>query len=75
MAKLVVSAEATERLEALKALLVSYQSVAVAYSGGVDSTFLSAVAHDVLGSNMICVTSAGRSAPARDIERTRAFCA
>ena len=66
--------EAYERLEALKAHLAALGSVAVAYSGGVDSTFLVAVAHEVLGDAMIAVTSAGRSAPRRDIDRTRAFC-
>lgn len=66
---------AHERLDALKDLLAQLGSVAVAYSGGVDSTFLAAVAHEVLGDDMLAVTSAGRSAPQRDIERTRAFCA
>ena len=66
---------AYERLDALRDLLALLGSVAVAYSGGVDSTFLVAVAHEVLGDRMLAVTSAGRSAPQRDIERTRAFCA
>ena len=38
--------ESTERL---CALLRSYGSCLVAYSGGVDSAFLAFVAHDVLG--------------------------
>ena len=46
-ARLIQSAQ--ERLVALRKLLAELGSVAVAYSGGVDSTFLSAVAHDVLG--------------------------
>lgn len=65
---------ALERLAALKSALADMGSVAIAYSGGVDSTFLLAVAHQVLGDQVLAVTSAGRAAPARDIERTRAFC-
>ena len=75
MSDLKPTPEALERLEALKELIASYGSVAVAYSGGVDSTFLAVVAHDVLGNNMLAVTSAGRVVPQRDIDRTRSFCA
>ena len=66
---------AHERLAALETLLAGMGSVAIAYSGGVDSTFLAVVAHDVLGNNMLAVTSAGRVVPQRDIDRTRSFCA
>lgn len=70
-----ISPEAQARYEALRTHLAALGSVAVAYSGGVDSTFLVAAAHEVLGDRMLAITSAGRSAPQRDIERTRAFCA
>ena len=43
-----------EKHEILKQYLKSLQSVAVAFSGGVDSTYLLKTAHDVLGSKSHC---------------------
>lgn len=40
----------------LKELLKSYRKVVIAYSGGVDSTFLAKVATEVLGDDALCVT-------------------
>ena len=45
-----------EKLESLKEILRSLESVVIAYSGGVDSTFLSKVAFDVLGDNALAAT-------------------
>lgn len=39
----------TNKYQALKDYLSKLESVAVAFSGGVDSTFLLKVAYDVLG--------------------------
>ncbi|MGN0162403.1 MAG: TIGR00268 family protein, partial [Candidatus Ornithomonoglobus sp.] len=41
------------KYEVLKNYLKELKSVAVAFSGGVDSTFLLKAAHDVLGDNAI----------------------
>ena len=45
-----------EKLAELKKTLASMESVVVAYSGGVDSTFLAKVASDVLGDKAVAVT-------------------
>jgi uncharacterized protein len=57
-----------ERLEALKRILAEIGPCLVAFSGGVDSTFLLRVARDVLGNGVTAVTavSASLSAAERD---------
>lgn len=54
------------KYENLKNILLNLKSVAVAYSGGVDSTFLLKVAHDILGNNAIAVTAKSYSYPQRE---------
>jgi len=57
-----------EKLEALHALLRSYESCLVAYSGGVDSVFLARVAHDVLGDRSLAVIADSPSLPRRELQ-------
>ena len=58
----------TEKYTQLQEYLRSLGSVAVAFSGGVDSSFLLRVAHDVLGDQVIAVTAASCSFPKRELK-------
>lgn len=61
-------------LEELKALLKTYQKVAIAYSGGCDSNFLYHVAVDTLGSDhVLAVLCVGDMMSKEDIEEAKSF--
>ena len=64
----------SQKLKTLKAYLQNLGSVAIAFSSGVDSTFLLKVAHDVLGKNVIAVTARSCSFPVRELNEAEAFC-
>ena len=52
----------------LKEILSGFNSLAIAYSGGVDSTYLAAVAHDVLGENVQMIIADSPSLPRSELE-------
>jgi uncharacterized protein len=67
--------ELQQKFERLKEILSEAGSGAVAYSGGVDSTFLLKVAHDVLGDNVVAVTARSSTYPEREYNEAKKYIA
>ena len=57
-----------ERFQMLKDNIQKRGSAAIAFSGGVDSTFLVKVAHEVLGDKLIAVTATSSTYPERELK-------
>ena len=63
-----------KKYEKLKNELAGYGGAVVAFSGGVDSTFLLKAAHEALGDRVLAVTASSCSFPKRELEEAKRFC-
>jgi uncharacterized protein len=62
-----------ERAERLRSSLAGLGRVVVAYSGGVDSAYLTAAAHEVLGDRALAVTALSPSLARRELDEATAL--
>jgi uncharacterized protein len=69
----ILEESALEKEERLKVLLSSYGAIAIAYSGGVDSTYLSDVAHGTLGANARILLGDSPSIPRSEVAEATAL--
>ncbi len=65
--------ELQEKFELLKKNLSSLDSLCVAFSGGVDSTFLLKAAYDVLGDKVLAITARSSTYPEREYKEAVEF--
>ncbi len=72
--KELLTKELDQKLNALREYIRSLGSLAVGFSGGVDSTLMLAAAHEVLGDKALAVTAFAESIPERELEEAKAFC-
>ena len=63
-----------KKYEDLKSYLLSLESVAVAFSSGVDSTFLLYAAHEALGDKAIAITATSCFFPGRELKEAEEYC-
>lgn len=62
-----------EKLTALQNNIRALDSLAIAFSGGVDSTFLLKVAHDVLREKALAITATSSTYPERELKEATTF--
>lgn len=63
------------KFEKLKEIIKNLESVAIGFSGGVDSTFLLKVSKEVLGDRVIAVTATSSTYPQREFNEAKKYAA
>lgn len=64
-----------DKFSELKSLLQSFSGAVVAFSGGVDSTFLAVIAHQVLGDRSLAVTAVSPTYPEHQLSEAKELAA
>ncbi|AOY76594.1 ATP-dependent sacrificial sulfur transferase LarE [Clostridium formicaceticum] len=65
--------EIQEKFHKLQEIIRGLESAAIAFSGGVDSTFLLKVTQNVLGKDVIAVTARSSTFPEREFKEAKAY--
>jgi pyridinium-3,5-biscarboxylic acid mononucleotide sulfurtransferase len=68
-----VGVEMDDKIRSLKNKLGEYKNAIIAFSGGVDSTFLARVAKDVYGENLLPVTATSSTYPFYELEEAKSL--
>ena len=68
-----ISASLDAKLNRMRAIFAPMRSVMVAFSGGVDSTFVLKVAHETIGARVLALTTTSPTMPAQDRESALAM--